>query len=986
MHLVGTIPAFSAALIILALLAPPCPSAAQGFGLLSGRNHPELRWQVAETPHFRIVYPRHLAGIEIEAAPIAEASYAALSSNLNTTFDRKIDLFLSDEDEIANGFATPIGNGHSNIWVHVAEYARQTTGRENWLRMVIAHELSHLFHFRKVLVRPLWLNFLSSDPLPRAWSEGLAQYQAEYWTAQRGDRWLRTAVLDDRLSYSDGTSIWNGRLLYAIGNSQVRYLTDRYGDSTLVKILEHRKPILFGLARVHDFETAFEEVVGKSHRAFFDEWRRHVNVYYNTLAAGMEPPDSLRSDALRLPGQYYFDIAVGPDTSFVAVHSLASLRRPVQRLMVIDREHDRAWILDEGTIYAPVAWHPDGRRLAYSRLHRGAHGSLLRDLYLIDRDGRNRQRITSNRRAGSPAFSPDGRRLAFTASERGTENIYIRDLESGAEVRVTNYKDDVQISSLRWHPSEDRIVFDRFTADGRRDIALLDLASGEIRALTNGDHDDRDPVLSPDGESVAYVSLRDGVPNVFIADIGADTPERVTRLSTGAFVTDWLPPDSIYPAGSLILRAGVTKARDRAFRIDAARRVDEPEVLVPEAYASWTRHRAPEFVAPQIDPDSALIERRYVYSSWHNIRHVTTFGLPYVDVSDRRVSDWGILGLSSWIEPLGKHAVAVAGALSLRAPLERSHAIVSYVNNQWHPSITTSLYRLPGSIQFYGSDLLVEAYTGGDITLNWPLDWSDRAYVSEQFEARVRWIHSEALTSDDIDTPPDLPPPDEGRQADVRFAFIWKHQRPYWNNIIHPIDGLGLRMMITAAGRVLGGESEYVRSDLSAFTVLPAVGLHRLFLYGRAQVQFGESFAQNFVGLSRHDPIRITLPNQIPLFFSDVERVRGFRSYALGNRMLFGTIEYRFPLLSDLRTHILGLLELGSVSGSLFADGGLVWTNAAFDDAIRRVGVGGELKNAVTLAGFLHIAHAIGIAQPARDVGTESNIEVYYRVGTAIPF
>src|SRR5690606_39499830 len=116
---------------------------------------------------------------------------------------------------------------------------------------------------------------------------------------------------------------------------------------------------------------------------------------------------------------------------------------------------------------------------------------------------------------------------------------------SGAAARVTNFKDDVQISSLRWHPSEDRIVFDRFTADGRRDIALLDLASGEIRALTNGDHDDRDPVLSPDGESVAYVSLRDGVANVFIAEIGADTPRRATGLSPGRVAGDWLPPDSI---------------------------------------------------------------------------------------------------------------------------------------------------------------------------------------------------------------------------------------------------------------------------------------------------------------------------------------------------------------------------------------------------------------------------------------------------------
>ena len=226
--------------LFIALHFVRAETAAQGFNILSGRNHPELRWQIAETPHFRIIYPDRLAGIEAEAAPIAEASYAALSENLQTEFTRKIDIYLTDEDEITNGFAVPIGNGYTNIWVHVPDFARLKTGPEKWLRSVIAHELAHIFHYRKVLVRPRWLNYVFADPMPRFWTEGLAQYQTENWTAMRGDRWLRTAVLDDRLSYEDGTSIWNGRLLYAVGNSQVRYLADRYGDSTLVEILEHR--------------------------------------------------------------------------------------------------------------------------------------------------------------------------------------------------------------------------------------------------------------------------------------------------------------------------------------------------------------------------------------------------------------------------------------------------------------------------------------------------------------------------------------------------------------------------------------------------------------------------------------------------------------------------------------------------------------------------------------------------------------------------
>jgi outer membrane protein assembly factor BamA len=116
----------------------------------------------------------------------------------------------------------------------------------------------------------------------------------------------------------------------------------------------------------------------------------------------------------------------------------------------------------------------------------------------------------------------------------------------------------------------------------------------------------------------------------------------------------------------------------------------------------------------------------------------------------------------------------------------------------------------------------------------------------------------------------------------------------------------------------------------------------------------------------------------------DTERVRGYRRYALGNRLLFGTLEYRIPLISSLRTNLLGVVSLGSVAGALFIDGGLVWTGAHYDDAISRVGVGAELKNALRL-GPLGISHAVGFAQPSKELATES-YEVYYRIRTTVPF
>ena len=133
--------------LIVLLLLFPATTFAQGFNMMNGRNHPELKWRVAETAHFKIMYPSRLAGIEKEAAPIAEATYTVLSQNLDVTFEHKIPIYLSDEDEILNGFATPLGrSGYTDIWVHVNDVATGWSGNTKWLRTVISHELTHLFH------------------------------------------------------------------------------------------------------------------------------------------------------------------------------------------------------------------------------------------------------------------------------------------------------------------------------------------------------------------------------------------------------------------------------------------------------------------------------------------------------------------------------------------------------------------------------------------------------------------------------------------------------------------------------------------------------------------------------------------------------------------------------------------------------------------------------------------------------------------------
>lgn len=990
--------------LLLAGLAP-C-AAAQGFRLFNDRNHPHLDWRVAETEHFRIMYPAHLAGIEVEAAAVAEASYAALSELLGVTFDRPLRIYLSDEDEIANGIAFNVGPaGYTTVWVHVNETAEIWTGREKWLRKVLAHEIAHLFHYRAVRSRLGLIQDIVADPMPSFWAEGLAQYLTETWDAQRGDRWLRTAAFEGRLSYTDGTSPWNGRLMYATGNSQVRYLAQTHGDSTIVRLLAHRRPFLPGLA-VHDFHSAFRATVGQPYRAFQDAWRKHIGVYYHTLAGQMERVDSLGTP-LRIPGHFLYDVAYRPDTAAVAALVLTSVDRPVRRLAVIEGVTDttqarRVRVVAEGDLAGPVAWSPDGQRLAYTRRLRGRHGALLNDLFVYDFAARRTTRLTHSRRASSPTFAPDGQRLAFVASEGGTANVVVLDLATSTETPLTRLTGDVQLTGLRWSPDGQRLVAHRFAEDGARDLVLIDATTGALTPVSASgpDVDDRDPVWSPDGQRLAFTSLRDDVPNVFVLDLrprllaAADTAgtppreRRVTHLFTGARVTDWLPPCEAFPEGRLLLVATETKRREHAYLVDARRTVEAAPPSVPPAYAAWTTHRPPVEIPSRIEPDPTLVRARGRYDSWRNLTHALTIALPYFELDG---SEYGVSGATLWLEPLGKHQLFAFGSVSLRRPLEETFAAILYENNQLAPTISVAAYRYPDPARWYGPTLLVEDLAGVDLGVALPLDLTATPFVGMRADARLRLAYArpfEQAAFEDIELTTPLPRPEAGTRAELRLGYTVRRQRPYRFNDLYPLDGTGLRARTTLGLPILGARTRFVRPDVQAYTVSRELGIGRFFLYGRAQAQFGRTLAQDVIGLSRYDDIDLQLPFLEPITLSDTERVRGYRTYAVGNRVLFGTVEYRLPPVFDLQTRLLGFLSLGRVSPAFFVDAGMVWTDADWSRAVRRTGVGFELKNRLTIGSF-PLTHAVGVAQRWRDLGERldwESVDLYYRVRAALPF
>lgn len=142
----------------------------------------------------------------------------------------------------------------------------------------------------------------------------------------------------------------------------------------------------------------------------------------------------------------------------------------------------------------------------------------IKEIFEMDRDGHNqRQRTAYGSLTIHPAVSGDSK-LAFVTYKGGPPQIWGQVQPEGP--RQLLYPKDgqagMELSDLAWSPDGQRLGFVQGTRKGLADIQVLDLRSGRVALLTPGGHTSRSPSWSPDGSAIAYLSDRDGAPQVFL--------------------------------------------------------------------------------------------------------------------------------------------------------------------------------------------------------------------------------------------------------------------------------------------------------------------------------------------------------------------------------------------------------------------------------------------------------------------------------------
>ncbi|HEV2664102.1 MAG TPA: protein kinase, partial [Blastocatellia bacterium] len=173
---------------------------------------------------------------------------------------------------------------------------------------------------------------------------------------------------------------------------------------------------------------------------------------------------------------------------------------------------------------------PDGRFVVFRSMQPSA------GLWRIDADGGNLRQLATGTRDSAPSYSSDGKWIVYEATNEGQEmRLWKIGIEGGSPARLTDFRatrpsvspDGKQIACIYSYegPGTPLANFGLIPFDGGPATKIADRPPSA--------HMSGQPIRwTPDGRSIAYLDLRDGVTNIWSVPVRGGQPRQLTRSTT----------------------------------------------------------------------------------------------------------------------------------------------------------------------------------------------------------------------------------------------------------------------------------------------------------------------------------------------------------------------------------------------------------------------------------------------------------------------
>jgi WD40-like Beta Propeller Repeat len=509
---------------------------------------PTRVYKTVETDHFIIYYWEPLDDVARRVGVVAERAHRILSPALGHVPTEKTVVFMADDTDSANGFATTLPRNMIQLYATGPDGFSELDDHDDWLYGLVAHEYTHILHLDTYDGLPTIYNSIfgkswaPNQIMPRWVIEGIAVYEESKRSAggrnrgTRFDSYIRIARHGDydlRLDEVTGNPrrYPRGNAAYVYGSHFIRYVFDRYGDDKLREMshVSGSYPVPFAVNR------QIAKVVGKPFTELYDDWKNYLRDKYGMEEMAAERrglregrPLTHNAESELLP-HYSAD---GKELYWLAYDGY---ELPWVKAMPVGGDARNAHNVVQIDAMGPFDLLPDNS-LVYEQGRQFRRDYSFEDIFRWDNATKQTTRLTLGTRARDPAVSPDGRRVAYSRNERSNSVLVVQQVAPYAEQSVV-YRGDryEQVYQPAWSPDGSKIAFSAWRNDGYRDILVIELASGKVTALTNDRAIDMSPSWSTDGSLLFFDSDRTGISNIYVYDFAAATTWQVTNVLGGAF-------------------------------------------------------------------------------------------------------------------------------------------------------------------------------------------------------------------------------------------------------------------------------------------------------------------------------------------------------------------------------------------------------------------------------------------------------------------
>lgn len=168
---------------------------------------------------------------------------------------------------------------------------------------------------------------------------------------------------------------------------------------------------------------------------------------------------------------------------------------------------------------------PNGQQVAYIC----TDGDSIPSLWLMDSDGSNKRKLTSNIFCQNPSFGPDGMTIVFSSNALDANNVDIFKID----ISAPEAKPEVVVSSAdrEWSPAMSpcgtKLIYCVQGQSNDTEINEMDLNSKSIKLLAAHPARDVCPKYSPDGKLIAFISYREGFDKELYQSISEKISESV---------------------------------------------------------------------------------------------------------------------------------------------------------------------------------------------------------------------------------------------------------------------------------------------------------------------------------------------------------------------------------------------------------------------------------------------------------------------------